>query len=53
MHSAVRSSSRWKMPPTLRPGPGQVLVDVEAAGVNYIDVYQQRGLGDLALPLGG
>src|SRR4051812_41679789 len=33
-----------------RPGPGQVLVDVEAAGVNYIDVYQRKGIFKLPLP---
>lgn len=27
----------------LHPGPGQVLVDVEAAGVNYLDVTQRSG----------
>lgn len=27
----------------LRPGPGQVLVDVEAAGINYLDLTQRRG----------
>ena len=26
-----------------RPGPGQLLVDVTAAGVNYIDIYQREG----------
>jgi NADPH:quinone reductase len=25
------------------PGPGQVLVKIEAAGVNFIDVYQRTG----------
>jgi NADPH2:quinone reductase len=34
-----------------RPGPGQVLVDVEAAGVNYIDVYQRNGTGVHKVPL--
>jgi NADPH:quinone reductase len=28
----------------LRPLAGQVLIDVEAAGVNYIDVYQRKGI---------
>ena len=32
------------------PGPGQVLVDVEAAGVNYLDVYQRKGLSPVSLP---
>ena len=30
----------------LRPGPGQVLVDVAAAGVNYMDIYQREGVGN-------
>ena len=30
--------------------PGALLVDVEAAGVNYIDVYQRKGLYKGALP---
>jgi NADPH2:quinone reductase len=36
----------------LKPGRAQVLVDVEAAGVNYIDVYQRKGGGShpTALP---
>ena len=29
--------------PAPTPGPGQVLVQVEAAGVNFIDVYQRTG----------
>jgi NADPH:quinone reductase len=28
-----------------RPGPGQLLVDVAAAGVNYMDIYQREGGG--------
>jgi NADPH:quinone reductase len=31
-------------------GPGQLLVDVEAAGVNYVDIYHRRGLYDATLP---
>jgi NADPH2:quinone reductase len=29
----------------LRPGPGEVLVEVAAAGVNYMDIYQRQGVG--------
>src|SRR5690606_2052071 len=32
------------------PGSGEVLVDVEAAGVNYIDTYQRSGVYRVALP---
>ncbi len=28
---------------TPRPGPGEVVVDVAAAGVNYMDIYQREG----------
>jgi NADPH2:quinone reductase len=40
--------------PTPRPGQGEALVRVEAAGVNFIDVYQRSGLykGALPVPLG-
>src|SRR5205823_6774325 len=31
-------------------GAGQVLVKIEAAGVNYVDVYQRTGLYKVALP---
>lgn len=33
-------------------GPGQIVVDVEAAGVNYIDTYHRTGLYPLPLPSG-
>src|SRR5262245_48312188 len=32
------------------PGPGQVLIDVEAIGVNFIEVYQRVGLYKVTLP---
>ena len=37
--------------PTPSPGDGQALVKVEAAGVNFIDIYQRSGLYKLPLPL--
>ena len=41
--------------PTPQPGPGEVLVEVAAAGVNFIDVYQRTGAYPIPTPfvLGG
>ncbi|HVV59808.1 MAG TPA: quinone oxidoreductase [Gaiellaceae bacterium] len=36
--------------PEPEPGPGEVLVDVEAIGVNYRDVYEREGLGSYTAP---
>jgi NADPH2:quinone reductase len=36
--------------PDPHPGPGELLVDVVAAGVNYIDTYQRRGVYAVDLP---
>jgi NADPH:quinone reductase len=36
--------------PDLEPGPGQALVRIDAAGVNFIDVYHRTGLYKLELP---
>src|SRR5918992_1909516 len=38
--------------PVPTPGPGQALVKTEAAGVNFIDIYQRSGAYKLPLPLG-
>lgn len=32
------------------PGPGQVLVRVEAAGLNFIDIYKRSGIYTIPLP---
>ena len=32
------------------PGPGTVLVEVTAAGVNFIDVYQREGVYPVPTP---
>jgi NADPH2:quinone reductase len=37
--------------PTPSPGPGQLLVRTSAIGVNFIDVYQRRGLYKIELPM--
>jgi NADPH2:quinone reductase len=36
--------------PTPSPAAGEVLVEVEAAGVNFIDVYQRQGVYPLRTP---
>ena len=36
--------------PVPSPGPGQALIRVEAAGVNFIDVYHRTGLYKVPLP---
>jgi len=41
---------RYEDVPQPAPGPGEVLIQVQAAGVNYIDVYQRTGLYKVALP---
>src|SRR5512142_614460 len=32
------------------PGPGQALVRIHAAGVNFVDIYQRRGTYPVKLP---
>lgn len=41
---------KFEEAPTPQPGPGQALVKVEAAGVNFIDIYQRTGLYKNELP---
>jgi NADPH2:quinone reductase len=41
---------QWKSVPEPRPGEGEILVRIEAAGVNFIDVYQRTGLNPVTLP---
>jgi len=36
--------------PDPSPGPGEALVEIEAVGVNFIDVYRRTGLYPIALP---
>ena len=36
--------------PTPDPGPGQIRIKVEAAGVNFVEVYQRKGQYKLPLP---
>ena len=36
--------------PVPEPGPGQILLRVEAAGVNFVDVYHRKGLYKVQLP---
>ena len=36
--------------PDPTPGDGQIVVDVAAAGVNFVDTYQRIGLYPIAVP---
>lgn len=36
--------------PDAPPGPGQALVKLKACGVNFIDIYQRRGIYPVPLP---
>ncbi len=37
--------------PIPQPGPGQVLIRVEAVGINFIEIYFRKGVYKAALPL--
>jgi NADPH2:quinone reductase len=36
--------------PTSQPGPDDLLVQLEAAGVNYLDIHQRRGEFQVSKP---
>lgn len=40
----------WKRVPTPSPGPGQLLLEIAAAGVNYVETYHRRGIYKRELP---
>lgn len=40
----------YEYAPDPRPGPGELLVEVAAAGVNFIDTYQRGGLYPMQFP---
>lgn len=42
----------WTELPDPSAGPGQIVVEVAAAGLNYIDTYQRSGLYPIQLPYG-
>lgn len=42
---------RWAELPDPSPGPGELLVELAAAGVNYIDTYHRSGAYPMPLPL--
>ena len=41
---------KWTELPTPEPAPGEILVRIEAAGVNFIDVYFRKGTYKMPLP---
>ena len=43
-------SSPWRSAPQGAPGADEVLVEVAAAGINFIDVYQREGVYPVATP---
>jgi NADPH2:quinone reductase len=37
--------------PAPQPGPGQIVAEIAAAGVNYMDIYQREGVAGYRPPL--
>ena len=42
----------WQHGPIPSPGPGEVLIEHEAVGLNFIDTYHRRGIYPIPLPSG-
>lgn len=42
----------WHEGPLPSPGPGEVLIEHEAVGLNFIDTYHRRGIYPIPLPSG-
>src|SRR5437867_10532151 len=42
---------RYEDVPEPQPGPGEVVVRVKACALNYLDLWERRGLPDIQLPL--
>ena len=40
----------WRELPDPKPGAGDLLIEVAAAGLNYIDTYHRSGLYQVTLP---
>jgi len=40
----------WEEVPEPTPGPNELVVDVEAVGINFIEVYQRSGQYNMTLP---
>ena len=41
---------QWRELPDPEPGTGQIVVDLAAAGLNFIDTYQRTGLYPVPMP---
>lgn len=56
MHAAVVTQAggpenfTWREVPVPTPGPGEVLVETAATGLNFIETYQRSGLYEVSYP---
>jgi NADPH:quinone reductase len=46
-----REALQWEELPDPHPGPGEALVRLEAIGLNFVEVYQRKGMYPAPLPL--